>query len=302
MSNTNLRVSLTCLVLTLIVCLLIGCAKKPFWGDEKTGFILNYRLAPNETWNYQSSSHQTMNMEQMGQTIETETNGMNDYTVKGSGLDTKKNLTATIVIDSMSLVTKGMGRENKPDLGPLIGKGFGLTFTAKGKELELPGADSLTVDFGMMGGGKQSAQTFFRSILPDLPGNPVKIGESWTEKDTTKVKQGGMDINIKMESTHTLEAMETVSGLECLKITTESKGTLDGEGQQMGADLKFEGDLESKGTWHFAYKKGMFVKSNSESVMEGTIVVSGPANMSMPITQDTKSEVKLVLPAPPTAK
>jgi len=146
----------------------------------------------------------------------------------------------------------------------------------------------------MMAGGKQSIATYFRNILPDLSAKPVKIGEAWTEQDTMKMKQSGMNIHIIMESTHTMEALETVSGLECLKITTKSKGTLEGEGQQMGADLNFEGDVEATGTWYFAYKNGLFVKSNSESFMEGTIVVSGAANMSMPITQETKAEVTLV--------
>ncbi len=301
--KTNLRILLYFCFLTLMIALIIGCAaKKPFWGDEKTGFILNYRLSPKQQWKYHSNSTQMMNMEQMGQAIETETNSINHYTINGKGLDEQKNLLATVFIDTMNIVVKGMGRENKPDLSPFIGKSFGLTFSSKGKELELPGADSLTVDFGMMGGGKQDAKNFFRSILPDLPSNPVKIGETWSEEDTSKVKQGGMDININMKSTHTLEAMETMNGMECLKITTTSNGTLDGKGQQMGMDLNFEGDLEGNATWYFDYKKGSFVKSNTENFMEGTIAVSGQTNMTMPITQETKVEVRLELPASPPSE
>lgn len=281
-------------VMILMVALIIGCAKKPFWGNEKTGFILSYRLAPSEVWKYQMTSTQKMNMEQMGQAIETETNSFSGYGVKGEGLDKQQNYLATVLIDTMSIFSKGMGRESRPDLSGFVGKSFGLIFTPKGKELEMPGADSLTVDFGMMGGGKQSVKTFFRTILPDLPPKPTKIGETWTEQDTIDMKQGGLDIHIVMNSTHTLAAKEMVGDLECLKITTKSQGTLDGEGQQMGADLTFEGDLEGDGTWYFAYKIGRFVKSDSKNFMEGTIAVTGPANMTMPITQETKAEVTLV--------
>ncbi len=280
--------------IVLIFSLMIGCAKKPFWGSEKSGFILSYRLAPNDVWKYQTTSTQKMNMEQMGQTIETETNSSSVYTVKGSGLDKKQNLSATIAVDSITILTKGMGREMKPDLSSFKNKSFGFIFTPKGKELETPGADSITVDFGMMAGGKQSVKTFFRSVLPDLPVKPIKVSESWTELDTTDVDQAGININIITESTHTLAALETIAGSECAKIITKSKGTLNGKGQQMGADLNFEGDLESTGTWYFAYKNGSFVKSNSEVFMEGTIAVSGPANMTMPITQETKAEVTLL--------
>jgi hypothetical protein len=290
----NLRVLGYLCFVVLIFSLIIGCAKKPFWGNEKTGFILSYRFAPNDVWKYQNVSTQTMNMEQMGQSIETNTKSFIGYTMKGNGLDKQQNLRATIVIDSISISSKGMGREMNPDLSSMVKKSFGLIFTPKGKELDLPGADSVTVDFGMMAGGKQSIKTFLRNILPDLAAKPIKVGESWTEQDTMNMKQGGMNINIKMESTHTLETLETMASFECLKIATKAKGTLEGSGQQMGADLTFEGDLEATGTWYFAYKNGMFVKSNTQNFMEGTIVVSGPANMSMPITQETKSEVTLV--------
>lgn len=297
LQKINLRTFIRFGFVVLIFSIVIGCAaKKAFWGDEITGFVLNYRLIPNQDWKYQSAASQTMNMEQMGQSIETETNSLTGYTVKGKGVDKQKNLQATIIVDSMSIISKGMGRETKPDLSPFIKKSFGLIFTPKGKEIDLPGADSITVDFGMMAGGKQSIRTYFRTILPDLPTKPIKIGETWTELDTTKMKQGGMNINITTESTHTLEAMETTSGFECLKISTKSKGALIGEGQQMGANLNFEGDLEGKATWYFAYKNGLFVKSHAENFMEGTIAVSGAANMTIPMTQTTKSEVNLVLP------
>ncbi len=294
MSNKRIFVLSTFLILTLTTILLIGCAKKPFWGSEKTGFILSYRFAPNDVWKYQATSNQKMNMEQMGQTIDMETNSLSIYTMKGTGLDKKQNFVANIIVDSLSILSKGMGRETKPDLSSLVHKSFGLVFTPKGKELEMPGADSITVDLGMMAGGKQDVKNFFRSILPDLPAKPTKVGESWTELDTTDIKQGGMNINVITESTHTLAALETVSGLECLKVTTKTKGTLNGEGQQMGADMNFEGDLEATGTWYFAYKNGLFVKAHSENFMEGTIAVSGAANMTMPITQETKSDVTLL--------
>ena len=62
----------------------------------------------------------------------------------------------------------------------------------------------------------------------------------------------------------------------------------------MGASLLMEGDGDVNSTWHFAYKKGAFVKSNTEVLMEGTVSVTGGQNMTIPITQETNVEVKLV--------
>ena len=113
-----------------------------------------------------------------------------------------------------------------------------------------------------------------------------------TEKDT--VNQGGLDIVVDTETTNTVDGLETVDGMECLKIAGKITFTLEGSGQQMGADVLFEGDGDGTATWYFAYKKGVFVKSNNEMLMEGTATVSGGQNMTIPITQETKVEVKLV--------
>ena len=285
------------LILTIVfIGLILGCAaKKQFWGDEVTGFIVSYRLAPNQAWTYHSSSSQDMTMEQMGQPIEIVTNTFSGYTITGKGVNKQKHLIASFAIDSMNIVAKMMGRENSADTEPAIGKSFGLTFTPKGKELGLEGADTIQIDIAVPGAGKQSVESMFRNLLPNLPDKPIKIGESWVENDTMSMKQSGMDINTIIQSTHTLEAIIIIDGMECLKFATTYKGTLDGEGEQMGASMNFEGDLEGKGTWYFAYKQGMFVKSNTANFMEGTIAVSGAATMTIPMSQETKSEVRLVL-------
>jgi hypothetical protein len=62
----------------------------------------------------------------------------------------------------------------------------------------------------------------------------------------------------------------------------------------MGADMTFEGDLEGESTWYFDYKKGIFIKSISEGIMEGTVAVSGQTNMTIPISQESQSETRLV--------
>lgn len=294
---------LTSILLVSFFMLLLGCAaKKPFWGDAATGFILSYRLAPDQTWSYNSEATQDMNMEQMGQAVEIKTKSFTSYTLTGNGMNDAKNLLATIAIDSMSIHSKAMGRETDVDASPVIGKKIGLVFTSKGDELEMQGADTIKISMGMPGAGKQSVETLFKTILPDLPTIPVKVGDSWIENDTTKMKQSGLDINIKTQSTHTVEAEEKIEGKDCLKITTKSVGTLDGEGEQMGASMNFEGDIEGKGTWYFAYKEGLFVKSNSENFIEGTIAVSGAANMTIPITQETTAKVSMIIPPPPPEK
>ncbi len=297
MSNKRSNVLFAIVVLAMIVSLFIGCAKKPFWGNEQTGFILNYRLAPDQVWKYSSTNDQTMNMEQMGQSIAMKTKSLTIYSIKGTGINQQKNLQSNVTLDTMSIAMSSPMGENKPDLSSVIGKNFGMTFTSKGKELDYTRTEALEVDFGMMAGGKQNLSSNFRNIFPDLPQQPIKIGETWTSKDTLTIPQSGMEITVKTETTNKLEGQEVVAGVECFKIISKAKGTVDGKGERMGMGLNMEGDMDVTSTWYFAYKLGTFVKAESESFMESTIAISGPTNMTMPMTQETKSEVKLILPS-----
>ena len=258
----------------LLFSLLIGCAaKKPFWGDAETGFILRYRLKPNQTWTFHVTTKHKRTMEMMGQSMDTESKSTSQYTVKGIGQDDQKNLLTEITIDTMSLILHSPRGEQTHDLSPLVGKPFGLTLSLLGEEIEFSNTDFLYID-GMPGGGRRNIETFFRNPFPDLPPNPVKIGDTWTIQDEDTVPQSGLEIAVNTEGINTLEGFEIVDGIECLKVQSHIVATLDGAGQQMGAEVAFEGDLEGTTTWYFAYKKGVYVKLTSDTFMEGTAVVA----------------------------
>jgi hypothetical protein len=290
-SKTNLRIFL---LFGIIVLVLPGCAgKKAFWGNEKTGFIFNYRLPQDQRWKYEAVTKQNSTQEVMGQSYESTTDIVANYTIKGVGLDKENNITSQVIMDSISIVTESRQGELKPDLSAIIGKNFGLTFSSKGKKVGFSDPESIKVSFGPMG-GERSAESFFRDLFPKLPENPIKIGDSWTVDDERTEPQGGLNINIKTETVNTLAGLETLDNVECLKIATKTTGTLDGKGKQMGMDVDFEGDLDGSSVWYYAFKEGAFVKATSENVVEGTAALTGPQNLTVPVIQETKSEVKLV--------
>jgi hypothetical protein len=173
--------------------------------------------------------------------------------MEGSGAK-EQNLVSKVTIDDMSMNISSPQGDVTPDMSKVKGKSFDLTFSPKGKELELAGIDELKINMGQMSGGEQSIRSYFRDILSDLPVKPVKIGDTWTSKDEITVPQSGMDVTTKSESTHKLIGYETVDGYECLKIQTKSKGTQEGSGEmeQMGMHLETEGDVETESTWYFA--------------------------------------------------
>jgi hypothetical protein len=101
-------------------------------------------------------------------------------------------------------------------------------------------------------------------------------------------------LQLLFENLNTLQGLEVMNGLECVKVTAAVKGTLSGTGKQGGADLSFKGDVEGSDTWYFAYKEGILVKTTSEGSTKSSIEVSGPQTMTIPMTLSTKLVTTLV--------
>jgi len=276
----------------LAICILVCCAaRRPYWGDLQTGLILQYRMEENQVLKYQLTIKQTQDIEVMGQQMKTETKGEIAFTAKSKGVK-ENNQQLGITIDSMSININSPQGEISPDMSSVEGKSFDMIMSMLGKELDLSGAESIQYDLGSV--GKRDIASNFQAVFPDLADKPVKIGDTWTSKDNITEKIGRGEIKISLESFNTLEGFETVDGLECAKITAKITGTLEGGGNQGGADLAFKGDIEGTETWHFAYKDGFFVKQITDVFTKGNVSISGPQEMSIPLAQNMKIETKLI--------
>ena len=162
---SHIRVYLFLAILGLLI--VIGCAaKKEFWGDPKTGLILQYRMDEAQVLKYQSSSDFIQTLEVMGNTMEVESDQMGTYsfTLKGEQ-EGQYNLGVTI--DAMSLSIFSPQGEFSADMGEIIGKSFDMTVSMLGKEQDLTGVDDLQYD--MASEGKRSIRSEFENFFPDEP-------------------------------------------------------------------------------------------------------------------------------------
>ena len=278
----------------MAIFILAGCAAKhqlPIWGDPQTGLILQYRMSEDQALKYQLTIEQAQDVEVMGQQMKTETKGEIAFTVKPKGLK-ENNQQLGITIDSMKIKINSPQGELIPDMTTVEGKSFDMIMSRLGKELDLSGAESIQYDLGQA--GKRDLASNFQAIFPDLADKPIKVGDTWTSKDTITEKVGSGEIKISLESLNTLAGFETVDGRECAKITAKITGTLEGGGEQMGAELAFKGEIEGSETWYFAYKEGFFVNQEADVKTKGTVSVLGPQEMSIPMAQNMRIETKLI--------
>ena len=96
----------------------------------------------------------------------------------------------------------------------------------------------------------------------------------------------------KGEATSVLEGIETIQGMECVKIKTHTKFADEASGTQMGQELNYKGNTTGTTTWYFAHKKGVFVRSTTDAD-EDIKIKSGA--MEIPRTTKGTVETELVL-------
>jgi hypothetical protein len=124
--------------------------------------------------------------------------------------------------------------------------------------------------------------------LKFLPGKPVKYGEKWQNISVEKKKASSGNpfaIEISNDTEFTLNGKETVGGKEYLKVSFSGNMTITGKGTQMGMEMFIEGTGKNEGFSYFDTKTCMIVSSDENTEMNMNIAVSGPQNMTIPMTQ-----------------
>lgn len=285
-SDNRLALALAMGVLTILI--LFGCAAhKPLWGDQESGLILTYRAAEGKTRHYQNTVTTVQDLEMMGQSMKTEIKTDMGFTAVSKAKQAQ-NLVFGITIDKFRVDIDGPRGNSSPDTSGILGKGFDMTLSPQGKELDVAGAAALTYETSPF--TKSSLKSLFHRIFPDLPSHPVKVGDTWgSVNDTTT--DNGAKINTRLEYIYTLEGFETVDGLECVRITGKMTGTMEGKGSQMGSDYTLSGLLKGMSTWHFAYKEGGLV--NLGIKLTGDVDIKS-AMGSMPMTLEIDEELKRI--------
>jgi len=251
--------------------------------------VLEYKMPAGRALTYQLRSEDTRVMDIQGQSMDTQTTGTSTFTFKAKGLKDKNFLLGVTIDDIAMTVTSSAQGDQSPDMSGVKGKSFDMVLSPLGSEVDVSGAEAVTFD---VAGETLNISSGFKIFFPDLPGKPVKVGDTWPSSGGTEEKSNSMDIRIDLQNVNTLEGFETVDGMECARISSQVTGTITGTGNQGGADLTFSGTSKGKDVWYFAVKEGIYVKMTSESTTQMSVDVP-VAGQTIPVTQTSKSEAKL---------
>jgi hypothetical protein len=268
-----------------------GCGGKAGAGGPSKNVGLQYKLPAGETLTYRSTTNSDQKMKVQGMEMTVTSDMKIVFSATSKGME-GGNLNLSVTIDSLEAHATSMQGNVTADASAVIGKSFDMTLSPFGIESNLSGAKALEYDMGMA--GKRSMASHFQGMFPDLAGRPVDVGGTWTSVDTLNIDEGGSQVQLILQSVNTLVGYEKVEGHDCAKISAAVTGTLTGTGTQGGAQLSFNGTVQGDYMWYFAKKKGVLVKTTSESTVQNTVKVTGPQEMEIPITETIKSGMVLV--------
>jgi hypothetical protein len=273
---------IVCWIIVVGVAAFMGCAGKKAMVKTEEGVMLAYRLPEGKTLTYEKTENATQSMDVMGQSVETKTERTMTFKVTSKGVkDGEQALTLTVEALEGSLETPQ--GSFSIDAASAIGKSFDMMLSVRGQESSLSGADAIEYSMGLA--GTRSIEPDFEAFFPDLPETRVKILGTWPSSDTINMKESGMDVQVVSNNLNVLQGFETIDGRECAKVAVEVNGSIAGAGMQGGADLTFTGDMTGNEVWYFDYNAGVLVKSSSDLSVTATVNVTGPQEMTIPVTQ-----------------
>ncbi len=258
-------------------------------ATKPAGIVLEYKMPAGRVLRYQSKEEMNQTSEAMGQKIETVATTMSTYAFQSKGRKDQNLLLGVTIEDKVMNMTTFQG-DMSPDLKSVKGKSFDMVLSPLGAEVDVSGAESITYDFAT---GTRSVANDFKIFFPDLPGKPIKVGDSWPSNFVIDEKVGPADMRLDFQTLNTLEGFETVDGLECARIRASVTGTISGTGSQQGLEMLFGGTHQGTDIWYFAVKEGLFIKSTSDLTTDMTISISGAQSMTIPAKSTRKSEVIL---------
>ena len=252
--------------------------------------VLEYKMAEGRVLRYQLTSSTKEVADVMGQTTEAQSKTKSDYSFRAKGRKEANYLLGVTVNDMETAVSSAQGNLS-PDMSPVKGKTFDMVLSPLGAEVDVSGAEAITFD---VQGSTRNIAAGFKMFFPDMPGRPVKVGDSWPSNQTIEEKSSTMTITYTMEGVNTLEGFETIEGLPCARISSKFTGSMSGSGQVRGMDMTLTATIKGTDLIYFALREGTYVQSTSDMVREITATLSGPQNLTIPSTQTSTMEVKLV--------
>jgi hypothetical protein len=243
--------------------------------------LLKYNFVKGKTYlqNSQVTNNVTQTMGAQEMKMLTEVKTANEFNFEG--VENGGTTTALISLLNTSIRQARMGRDTTMNFKDLRDK-IRVVYSVDGKSVSTVKVDSSETT-KMIGSMKETSKLQF------LPNKSLTVGEKWTDKVVESNNMNGFATDVNNEFEYTLVGKESKDGKEYYKISFTGTMSIKGKGSQMGMEMFLEGTGKTEGFNYFDKKTSMIVYTESQTEMDMNIAVSGQQNMTIPMTQSTKT-------------
>ena len=228
---------------------------------DKDGITLKYSLTEGHQIVVKNDVISKIESEQMGQSTTADMNSSTLIGFKPLSVGADGGMDMEMEFIEMSQKAESSMGSGDTDYSKLIGEkasfklsGTGVTSDLNGFE-ELPSITNINGETITGDMYKQVPESSFFK----LPDHPVKIGDSWTNRDSTDMPYGGGNLKTVSKTIYIITEKLVVDEKECFKIDVTGTAKTSGEFEQNGTQLSLDRTATSSGHVIFAYNKGMYL-------------------------------------------
>ena len=174
-----------------------------------------------------------------------------------------------------------------------VGKRMKVVITDKGKTLSVVPIDTIPPSRVQMM-VNLTPNDLFKQLFLELPEKEMDMNDSWKKTNPDTISRGGMKIVMKPNIEFKIVGTEKKSDLKCWKIAIKGTSTMEGSGNQRGADVSIDGTIKNNGAAYFAPAEGVPVVSEQSTETEMTTTATGAQTGASSMTISTTVKSSLV--------
>lgn len=253
-------------------------------------FMLKYNLQPNKKYIQEVTTTQNVVQSMMGQEIKADVDVKGETEMIVEKVETSGNANILYTIRNFSVRSAAMGKDTTMNFKDVNNK-ISVTVSPLGKNLatkdvtepnvkKIPGIDELSKNLKFM----------------ILPGKNVKVGEEWKDTQIDSIKPSVSNpflLISKQDVEYKLVGKEAKDGKQYIKILSKGPIMVSGKGEQMGMEMMLEGSGKFEAVTYLDPQTMMAMYSEVTMGNDMTISIVGQQNMTIPMTQNGKTIVKI---------
>jgi hypothetical protein len=134
------------------------------------------------------------------------------------------------------------------------------------------------------------------ALFVDFPSKSLNPGDKWTREGIDTISQAGFggSMVLKVNTEYTYKGKTKDNASKDLAVTYSSTMEITGTGSMQGMDLNIEGSGMRVGTITFDPASGITQQDKGTTELDMTISISGPTNMTLPMTQKLEINTTLI--------